>query len=112
MKKYLLIPIISYSLAIWVIYSVERPEVCSIYIVIPILIVFIFSYLNEFTIKRTRDKFNKDVLAIWSVSNLSLLYTAASVLFVMFGGNVIVSIALLFFGIYDNYRNLKILKAF
>ncbi|MEO0151635.1 MAG: hypothetical protein ABIL52_06565 [candidate division WOR-3 bacterium] len=111
MKIYLLIPTISYILAVWVIYSIQKPEVCSIYKIIPIIIIFLLSYFNEFTIKKTKSKFDKKTLALWSVSNLSLLYTAGSVLFVMFGGNVIISIILLIFGFYDNYKILKLLES-
>ncbi|MCS7245088.1 MAG: hypothetical protein N2504_02880 [candidate division WOR-3 bacterium] len=107
--KLILIPIVSYLLATWVIFSLEKPKTCSIYIVIPIGIVILFSYLNEFMIKKAKAKFDKNTLALWSVSNLGLLYTAGSVLFTIFGGNPILSIAMLLIGLYDNYRNLKII---
>lgn len=107
--KFILIPAISYLLASWVIFSLEKPETCSIYILIPIAIVILFSYLNEFMIKKVKTKFNKNTLALWSVSNLALLYTAGSVLFTIFGGNPVLSIAILLIGLYDNYRNLRII---
>lgn len=107
--KFILIPIVSYLLATWVIFSLEKPKTCSIYILVPLAIVILFSYLNEFMIKKIKTKFDKNTLALWSVSNLALLYTAGSVLFTIFGGNQILSIAMLFVGLYDNYRNLRII---
>jgi hypothetical protein len=110
MKKLLIIPIFSYLLAIWVIISIEKHEVCSFCLIFPILIVFVFSYLNEWVLNKVKLKFEKFSLALWSVSNLSLLYTAGSVLFTLLGGNYLISIILLIFGIYDNYKSLKILE--
>jgi len=110
MKKLLIIPIFSYLLAIWVIISIEKHEVCSFYLIFPILIVLVFSYLNEWVLNKVKLKFEKFSLALWSVSNLSLLYTAGSVLFTLLGGNYLISIILLIFGIYDNYKSLKILE--
>ncbi len=110
MKKFIIIPIISYILALLVIYNVEKPEVCSFYILFPILIVLLFSYLNEFAIKKTKNKFDRKTLALWSASNLALLYTAGSVLFVMLGGNYIIAIILLLIGTWDNYKTLSLLK--
>lgn len=110
MRKFLIIPIFSYLLAIWVIISIEKYEVCSFYLIFPILIIFIFSYLNEIVLNKVKLKFEKFSLALWSVSNLSLLYTAGSILFVLLGGNYLISLILLVFGIYDNYKCLKILE--
>jgi len=105
--KFLIIPVISYILALWVIFSLEKNSMCSYYVIVPIIIIFIFSYLNEFAINKAKKKFDNYTLSLWSVSNLSLLYSAGSVLFVLLGGNLLISIILLIFGIYDNYKNLK-----
>ncbi len=110
MKKFIIIPIISYILALLVINNIEKPEVCSFYKLFPILIVFLFSYLNEFTIKKAKNKFDRKTLALWSASNLALLYTSGSVLFVMLGGNYIIAIILLLIGTWDNYKTLSLLK--
>lgn len=109
MKKFIIIPIFSYILALWIIYSLEKHSICSIYTILPILIVFLFSYINEWSIRKAKGKFDKWVLALLSASNLALLYNCGSVLFVMLGGNYILAIILLIFGIYDNYRILNIL---
>jgi hypothetical protein len=64
----------------------------------------------KWVLNKVKLKFEKFSLALWSVSNLSLLYTAGSVLFTLLGGNYLISIILLIFGIYDNYKSLKILE--
>ena len=104
--KYFSIMIAIYAAGIFAISRMSWGEVCSIGATVTVIVVFIISWINEWTIGMVKKKLPtvpRSALHIMNMSILGLLYTIGAIYLLIYTGKPLFAFLLMAYGLYDAY---------
>ncbi|GEM_PF-2422875 len=108
--KYFLIMLAIYAAGLFAISRMSWGEVCSIGATITVIVVFVLSWINEWTITTIKKKLPsvpRSALHILNMSILGLLYTIGAIYLLIYTGKPIFAFLLMAYGLYDAYTVAK-----
>ena len=95
-----------YGAGLFAISRMSWGEVCSIGATITVIVVFLLSWINEWTITAIKKKLPsvpKSTLHILNMSILGLLYTIGAIYLLIYTGKLLFALLLMAYGLYDAY---------